>query len=227
MRTLLTPFSLAILSLVVVSDSTAGLITMRWESTVEGGTNQPPQVTDGQSFVMSMTLDNNDRPGASSQAWSIRHLIDVSVSVGDGAYTWYLAEPRVPIWPPPFSVGNFATNSDGELIAVPISWTRTGTVIDSSIGTWGGRFALGHSSSFPDEIYTYESTPAVTTYSIGTATSHRVISDWSIVDPTTNVVPEPTSFAIFGLGAFALILFTTLKRNGPERLAKGPGHYPM
>ena len=176
----------------LVTEANAGLIEVKWDTTVETSFNWAPTTTIGEAISIVITLDNG-QSSALNQTWDKTNFVQFRIESASG---WQFSSDSIYLRT---SSGVFATDSSGNVTSAG-SWKG----FSSSVASWDAGLDAGkwYNNGVNSVAYNND-------YSMGLSVTNvegnLEGANWyvSSVQPSSNV-PEPSTLAILALGMMGL-----------------------
>jgi hypothetical protein len=153
----------------------------------------------GDTFKVVIAMDNGGN-SLINQTWTSNHVLSLTFEFNNGAHKT--------VFGPTFftSAGNFVTDGSGTLISVPSEWSNfsaASAVISTNSSQTPNAWFLNDGN---DKYFTNTFSKSV---GIPSPSATLLASNWTLTvsgagGGAGGEVPEPTSMAIFGLGALGM-----------------------
>jgi hypothetical protein len=192
--------TLAILLLSVSTLAVAAPFSVTWTDTIGAGSEAPYIV--GQSLSVTYVLDNGGT-STISQTWNAADVVSVTFELNNGAITT--------VFDPnggggfDLTLGNFATDSTGALISVPVDWESANDSVVSSNDPQGTTNLDWFVDKFNGVYYNASADPDIRIVNATNVTNNIIPAFWSL-GGTPPPPPPSTSTAVPTMPVYALIL---------------------
>ncbi len=179
---------------VTAGQSQAAVVSATFLSTADNSQIRVPYVDNvslGDQVKVVIAMDNGGST-LINQTWDTSNVLSVTFEFNNGAHKTVFDPNGGNGFSNDF--GSFVTDGSGQLTAVPSNWADAdaNAISTNSTQTPDAWFL----DQFNDKYYTNNF------FSVGIpdAASNTVASNWTISFDSSGAVPEPSSFAVFGIG---------------------------
>ena len=192
-------FSIGLMALLVQAGSAqAGIVNATFLSTADNrqlSNDYVDNVALGNTFKVVIAMDNGGN-SLINQTWTSNNVLSLTFEFNNGAHKTVFAAVFGR------STGDFVTDGSGTLISVPSEWRNTSAasaVISTNSSQTPNAWFLSEGN---DKYFTNLYTKSV---GIPDPSAITLASNWTLTaSGAGGEVPEPTSMAIFGLGALGM-----------------------